>query len=680
MLCPPNQCMACCACMNVCPKNAITMHVGPDGYYNPVVDETLCVNCGLCTDTCPQLKLPPNDHISQPACFACQADDEVRYHSSSGGMFTLLARYILSKGGIVFGSAYDDALLPHHIEISEEEKLPLLQKSKYTQSYTGYTFRRVKELLKQGKPVLFVGVPCQIGGLHAYLKKDDPNLYTVDLMCSGTSAVGVYQRYLKELEEKHRKKLRYVDFRNKDNGWSAGHSTLYYTDGTSENFTYDPFMRVFITAGMKAHACNQCNYAEFPRFSDLTIGDFWNIQKFNPALTDGKGTSLVTVNSPKGELLLRAVREMFPLQLDEPVDFFFTRGSNWFTKDRPMTDSARHFYELIKTHTVHESLDRVLKKRYDICCIGNWSGFNYGAHLTHYALYQVLTDHGYDVLMLEKPNEPPYPPVSRAGLFRQDPYPVYALAPLYNSLQDMRELNSRCQTFITGSDMLWNYENFGHSMDFYNQSFVDGDRDKIAYATSFGNIEKNIPETHHLLKGLLMGRFDHLSTREDIGVELAKESFGLDVEQVLDPVFLCDESHYMEMIQHAEKKHDKKFLFCYVLGPNAEKLELINAVARETGLEVVCVGDALEKRDDVTKCFHFVSDVKVEDWLYYLYQSELVIADSFHAYCFSIIFRKQVIPLYDAPVYAYRALSLSRVFQIAEPFILFSRKHHRSGT
>lgn len=669
MICPQNQCMACGACVNICSKDAITMQIGEDGYYVPCVNEELCVHCGLCEKTCPQINKRKNSHFVQPDCYAFQADDTVRYNSSSGGAFTVLAKTILGQGGVVFGCAYDEQLIPRHIEIDSLELLPRLQKSKYTQSDTGYTFRRVRELLKQGTKVLFVGVPCQIGGLYAYLNKDDVNLYTVDVMCSGTSAIGVYKKYLSEIEQKYEKKLQGIDFRNKDNGWICGHSTLFFSEGNVVNCPQDPFMQVFITSGMKAHACNECNYAEFPRFGDLTIGDFWNIEKYNKTYTDGKGTSLVTVNSNKGKDLLSQAKETFSINLYEKVDFFFTRGSNWFNKCRPLTKAASRFYDLIKKHTITESLEYVKNDSYDICCLGNWSGYNYGAHLTHFALYQMLTDMGYEVLMLEKPNEPPFPPLPQADLFLDSPYPNYALSPLYDTLYDMKELNDRCHTFITGSDMLWNYDKFGHSMDFYCQSFVSDENKKISFATSFGFPVLPPPSKHLSLMSYLLKRQDCLSTREDFGVQYADEKLHVNVTQVLDPVFLCDQKHYVNMINKVGRKIEEEYIFCYIIKPSSQILSLINSVAEHTGMQVVSIGDALDKNRFMRNAFHFVEGTTVEDWLSLLYYSKLVIADSFHAYAFSVIFDKQVIPVYDSQGYAARAKSLSRSFGLPEPIV-----------
>ena len=670
-ICSRDTCTACGACINTCPQNAVSLRIDEDGYYFAAIDENTCINCSLCSEVCPQISLPANTHYPQPECYACQAENLIREGCSSGGIFAVLARWVLQVGGHVFGSEYGEYLIPHQAEVTSIEELHRLQKSKYTQSSSGLSFRRVRDLLEKGETVLYCGVPCQIGGLTSFLGKDYPNLYTVDVMCSGTSPIGLYKRYLADLEEQSKKKIQAIDFRNKEMGWNAGHLTLYFEDGEKRIIKNDPFMTTFITAGMKSHACNCCNYAEFPRYGDITLGDFWNIEKYDKDLTDGKGTSLVTLNSEKGSLLFRKATEFTALKLCAPVPFSFTHGSNWFTKERPITDDAMHLYDLLKKHSAINSLQRICEKRVDICLLGNWSGYNYGAGLVHYALYRTLSDMGYDVLMVEKPNEPPFKPLQEPTLFRENPYPRYALSPLFDTLYDMKSLAERCDTFITGSDMLWNYNNFGHGMPFYAQSFVPLHKNKISYATSFGDNIDTAPAEHNNLMSILLHRFDHLSTRESEGIEIAKDRFGLDMINVLDPTLVCDKVHFEKLIQRSAISHKSKYVFSYILGPTPEKLAFIKAIAKKLNADCICIANAYETTEYGTyDGFNLLSDVKIEDWLSLIASSEYVVADSFHAYAFSLIFNKQVVPLYDHDAHAWRVNSLCSTLQTPRPVII----------
>ena len=159
-----SQCCGCSACFNICPKDAVEMKEDEYGFRYPVINEEKCINCGLCEQKCPILK--GQESNNNPIAFACiNKDESIRKKSSSGGIFSLVADYILENNGVVFGAAFDDKFDVKHIYAENREELSKLRGSKYVQSSIGKSYREAKEFLDNGRKVLFTGTPCQIEGL-----------------------------------------------------------------------------------------------------------------------------------------------------------------------------------------------------------------------------------------------------------------------------------------------------------------------------------------------------------------------------------------------------------------------------------------------------------------------------------------------------------------------------------
>lgn len=679
-LCEPEICTACGACVNICPKDALRLTAKDGEPYRVELDEAACVHCGRCSKVCPQMNPQPKSNRPKPDCYAVCASDEIRRASSSGGVFTLLAEEVLAGGGKVFGCAYGEDLMPRQVCIASREELNRLQKSKYTQSDTGRSFREAKTCLERGETVLFTGLPCQITGLKAYLGKAYDNLYTMDIVCSGTAPAGIYRQYLAGLEAQYGKKIAGLDFRDKRNGWGCGHLVLKFADGTEANENPNPYMQALIQGYFRQGACLNCTSATFPRPADITAGDFWNLEKYDPKLCNPLGTSLVTLNSDKGTALFEAACRRNPPVQCAPVPFDFTRRSNWFTDRRTPHEKAGRFKELLIRHDVRTAYEMTRSDHYDVCVVGNWSGYNYGAHLTQYALYRTLTDEGYSVLMLEKPNKAPYRPQETPRLFRENPYPVYALAPLYEGLWDMLELNRRVESFVVGSDQLWNYNLFGHSMEFYALEFVKRHKNKVSYATSFGDVGYDgFPAAARKKFVSLLKRFDSISVRESSGVETCRR-MGIKAEWALDPVFLCKREHFTALAEKSRLNLPEHYLFAYMVHPEKRTIKMLGKIAREKGLEVLCTADAMRKEKVPGVRVRYLDKVKVEDWLKLLLHSDCVIADSFHAYAFSLIFEKQIVPVYADSVYEHRVRDLSRRLGCPAPQIIEENEEYDAAS
>lgn len=191
-------CTQCSACAQICPTNSITMLPDSAGFPQPSIDNNTCIECHKCEKTCPVLH--PNVVLNEPlkVVFARHKDENIRLRSSSGGMFYAMAKWTIGHGGVVFGARFDENWEVVHDYTQTLEGIASFMGSKYVQSRVGETFRQVKQFLKDGRRVLYTGTPCQIAGLKAYLKNDDDNLITCDLICHGVASPGIWKKYLKE--------------------------------------------------------------------------------------------------------------------------------------------------------------------------------------------------------------------------------------------------------------------------------------------------------------------------------------------------------------------------------------------------------------------------------------------------------------------------------------------------
>ncbi len=312
------ECTGCSACSNVCPVDAIEMTANNEGMLKPVINRRKCISCGICKVKCPASN-PVYKNEPKPRTYAMMADEETRKISSSAGMFSVVAEYIIDNNGYVCGAAYDKEFKVHHIIIKDKKELPLLRGSKYIQSNPGNVYREIKELLTSNKLVLFTGMPCQVAGLYAYLGKEYENLITIDLLCHGITSSKVFEKYHREVL--NGKQLQRLEFKEKEPwGWHAG-VNAYFTDGTkySKPLESDLYFIAYLKSIAKNTSCEVCKANRLPRQGDLTIGDFWGIAKSDPEMFDGKGTSVVLVNNSKAQDFFDKIKDRMFKCKEEPL-------------------------------------------------------------------------------------------------------------------------------------------------------------------------------------------------------------------------------------------------------------------------------------------------------------------------------------------------------------------------
>lgn len=303
-ICEHDSCTACSACQSICHKHAITMITDDEGFQYPYINEDSCVECGLCIKTCPANKeLDVTSSYPQQPYLAWINDDEVRLDSSSGGIFTALARYVISQGGVVCGAAYDDDMTVRHRIVDNENDLIHLRGSKYVQSITEGIFSDIKVYLNKGVMVYFVGTPCQVAGLKSFLKKKYDNLLTSDLICHGVPSGNLFKEQIKYFERKEGKKIVDVKFRAKKRFGQGYDIQIITNTGANEFFCAElvPYFNGFWKNITLRESCYKCQYASLHREGDITLADFWLVRKCFPDVRTSKGTSLVFVNSIIGE-------------------------------------------------------------------------------------------------------------------------------------------------------------------------------------------------------------------------------------------------------------------------------------------------------------------------------------------------------------------------------------------
>ncbi len=303
------KCCGCRGCEHTCPVNAITMWDNDDGFLVPRVDDEICINCGKCRKACSMLNWalcgePEHGYA------AYLRDTEKLNCSASGGAFTAIAETVLENGGLVFGSANDTQTGLPKVQCARNlDELEPLKNSKYVQSDTNDSFICVEAALKAGQTVLFSGTPCQVGGLRRYLGKPYDNLLTVDIICHGVPSPKLYRSYLNWLGEQYGGTVTDYVFRSKDkHDWSLTYrADIQRPNGqvkTVERIaSLTPYYHAFLHGDIYRESCYNCPYAQWFRSGDITIGDFWGIEREYPAYAHDGGVSAVLVNNEKGEAL-----------------------------------------------------------------------------------------------------------------------------------------------------------------------------------------------------------------------------------------------------------------------------------------------------------------------------------------------------------------------------------------
>ena len=317
----PQDCCGCTACASICPKQCIKMKADDFGLKYPDVDESICVECGLCVRVCPFIN--PSDESKPLICFAAiNKNENERMASSSGGIFIELCRHIIDQGGLVYGVVFDKDWTVYHTSADTIDGIKPMMGSKYMQSDKRKTFQEVKTHLETGKKVLYTGTPCEIAGLKHYLRKEYDNLLLVEVICHGAPAPGIWKSYLKEKIKNIGKEyssnnstastkntdiiIKRINFRQKQKSW-RNYDIEFLFDSKNKDFPVsyvqnafqNEYMIAFLSDWTLRPSCFSCKAKSGRSGADITIGDFWGIWNVMKEIDDAKGVSCVICRSNK---------------------------------------------------------------------------------------------------------------------------------------------------------------------------------------------------------------------------------------------------------------------------------------------------------------------------------------------------------------------------------------------
>jgi NAD-dependent dihydropyrimidine dehydrogenase PreA subunit len=649
-------CLGCRACVSACPKKALSMENDSEGFGYPCLDPEKCNSCKTCNNVCPLLSnhFKPNRSPVKHG-FAVRSDNYAP-GSTSGGAFAAFAHKILSNDGFVAGAVYDSEWKVVHIISNKFDDINRMRGSKYLQSDIGNTYKEAKLLLDEGKKLLFSGTPCQIAGLYGFLGKDYENLLTVDLICYGVNSPSIWKRYIDDLEVSEGQKIISVIHRNKiinifdDNSkCERDHFTIVFANGKiitsildENNFIKGFFQNLFLRL-----CCFNCQYTRRIRPGDITIGDFWAKE----ASEDRKeGISQVLLNSKKGHIFFDTFENEWGKKYQINLNKTKHTAPNINGISTPHNNPNRQrFFDLCQNMSYNKAIDYIINKKYEIAIIGMHAP-NYGNLLTAHAMYKIISDMGKTVLMLDRPlTSTDKPSKDNFNIFLKNPYPDYALSDIYINKNSMKELNDRIGIFLLPSDQILRPSIFLGYDKYTLLDWVRDDKPKIAYASSFGTTFFEGDDNLRAEMGFYLSRFDAISVRENSGIKYAKDNFGLDVEQVLDPVFLCPQDTFVGMAEKNKTRlPTESFLGTYIIHPTNQIADFIDNLQTSLKIENSCTiiaaawtvdyGHSLWKKD-------FLEQAYVEELLACIQNCECFITDSFHGVCFSIIFKKKFIAL-----------------------------------
>lgn len=360
------DCCGCSACLSVCSNKAISFQEDNEGFLYPIVNKSLCNDCGLCNKVCPVLYYRELPKKASPIVYAAVNKNIDEYmNSSSGGVFIVLADKIIEEGGVVFGAIYDDKFNVVHSYSETKEGCKEFQKSKYTQSEIRGVYKQIKEYLKKGRKVLFSGTPCQVAGLKLYLMKQYDNLLTVDIVCHGVPSPEIFRTYLKFVG--NGKNVKAIDFKTKNpNNRSTGLS-IGLDDGTryENRLITRVWNNLQFSNCIERPSCYDCQFTHLNRPGDITLGDYWHYDKVSPEFYPNQAPSLVLINTDKGNKLFDEIKGELFVELSDIKSCLqpnlkhpTTRSSN--RDDFWKTYTTSSFKKTLNKYTTYSLKNRII--------------------------------------------------------------------------------------------------------------------------------------------------------------------------------------------------------------------------------------------------------------------------------------------------------------------------------
>ena len=342
------DCCGCWSCANICPKHCIQMVEDEEGFRYPKVDQTLCVDCGLCEKACPVINADTQDiPFEQQGWLVQHKDEQIRHESTSGGAFTAIASYIISEGGVVFGAGFrKGTFIVVHQSAEDIEGLSVYRNSKYVQSEIGDCYAQALKYLNAGRLVLFSGTPCQIEGLRCFLRgKKFDNLILQDLVCRAVPSPAILRSYISVQEQLLGGNFLKILFRDKFHGYHYSSFSIYNKDKDKDyhkGIDSNEYLRSFFDNMNDRPSCYDCRFKKRYRKSDITLWDCFPIEKFTNKL-DGKDTTRVLVHTKKGaEIINAAMKDLNAISVNPDL---LTDGVREMFKSVPYNPKRQQFFD-----------------------------------------------------------------------------------------------------------------------------------------------------------------------------------------------------------------------------------------------------------------------------------------------------------------------------------------------
>ena len=356
------DCCGCSACSNICSVSAITMKEDRCGFLYPHINNDLCVHCDRCRKVCP-MNMNYTGQDATPDIYAVKNKDSIAVsRSSSGGMFTLLAQWTLSQGGVIYGVAFDDSFHVEHMCGNTVSKVLKFRTSKYVESNLSEVYLHIKEDLNKGLTVLLTGTPCQISGICRYLKfshVNTDNLYTCDNICHGVPSHKVWEDYLNILKSRYiatDDEITSVNMRSKKVSWKEKQLDVSLKKGNIDSVIKDfSFNRIFTSLYAARPSCFHCHFTSYRRPSDITLGDFWTGETAGLPFDTEQGVSEVLINTPKGQ-------ELFNLLKDRADTYPLTKKQGWQAHLEYSARQPQKYQTFWSDYTESSDKEAVLRK------------------------------------------------------------------------------------------------------------------------------------------------------------------------------------------------------------------------------------------------------------------------------------------------------------------------------
>jgi len=607
---------------------------------------------------------------------------------SAGNAFYVIAGYLLECGYFICGAAWTKDFQVQHIISRDIADIIKMCGYKCIESNMEPVTEEIQTLLASGKKVLFAGTPCQVQRIKNIckdtLKPECNNLLTIDSECTGIASAESWNEYLNEksngksCEKSISDRIVNVDFDYKKCRQDGAYSRLELKYASGDTYIGDDRSDLFLWKNRyglnNSSKCYGCRCAAFAQ-SDIMQSDVaqGGIVQSDITLRRTEAFNEKRYLYPENAVTVAIPHTKAGIELLLSVLDRFSWYGSVTDKDDRSRDSYRQYSnmqmakKLLSSDIYRERFYSCSseKMRYDVVLVAMWSP-NYGNAMTNYALYNLLKSMGYSVLaLMQTVGVPVHQWDIPGGLFLKFALEQYDLSLMH--IEEFSDVNSVSDSFILGCDQVWNYKFYGQpnsSISYYYMEFINDDKKKITYASSFGSMDSIPPASENERVSRLLRRMNHISVRESFGVDVCRK-YGAEAVHVLDPVLLLDKEYYIRLVGGAEGSGStedievagqnvaagntvevgQNVITAYILNQTKEKALFIREIERELNAKAVIMLDAGAKpnyeiweKEDI-----LISQTEVKDWVSRMYSAEYIITDSYHGACFAMIFRKKFI-------------------------------------